>query len=113
MPVKRKLGLVRRTLDPLAVEHLQSGSDHLLSGSCWVCQRGIQSARSVWEASRAEIMADWTRLGFPYPPLAAILFDGARFPPERDPAWRDLHRWTWTMIADELVTLAPYNVCDA
>jgi len=110
MPVKRKVGLMRRTLDPLAAEHLQSGSDHLLAGECWVCSRGIESARSVWEASRDEIMADWNRLAFPFPPLAAILFDGARFPPELNPQWRDLHRFVWQGIADELVMLAPFDV---
>ena len=45
-----------------------------------------------------------------FPPLGAILFDGERFPPERDPSWRDLHKWTWTQVADELVALAPYDV---
>ena len=50
------------------------------------------------------------RLGFPYPPLGSILFDGETLPPEPDPQWRWLFRLIWQQIADELVLLAPFNV---
>lgn len=108
MPVKRKVGVVRRTLGPLEFEHLGTGRDHLLADGpgleCWICKRGLDTARGTWIATRAEILANWDRLEMPFPPLGAILFDGERLP-ALDPAWRELYRWKWEAIRDELQAL--------
>ena len=77
-------------------EHLLiGGAEHLLAGPCWICENGIETARSTWQAHRASILAART---MPFPCYASIVFDGAKLP-EPDPDWPDFHRQMHGMIA--------------
>lgn len=105
MPTNRKYrGHRAQALGPLELEHLASGSDHLLAGAevCRLCRDGIGA--SDWQAGRDAVMRDWRGLGFPFPCLAQCVFDGETLP-TLDTSWRDLYRWTWGMIADQLAAL--------
>lgn len=105
MPTTRKrVGRFTRALGPVELEHLRTGPDHLLAGDCWLCAHGLESARALWPQARAAALEDWERLGFPFPTLAECVYEGAKLPP-CDPGWRDLHRWQWQSIADELARI--------
>ena len=83
MPTRRtRVAHARVVAGPLELEHLELGGDHLLAGDCWICQRGIASARGAWAENRAAILAGWR---YPFPCFGQIIFD--RVPlPDAEPA---------------------------
>ena len=103
MPTRRtRVAHARFVLGPIEREHLQLGGDHLLAGAeeCWICQRGIESARAIWQEHREDILAGW-RHGFPC--FAQIVFEGAALPTAHDRERSIIA----AMIADAVAALKP------